>query len=289
MKKLTIGLVAAFLSLASQPLLAQEGPMSKIADGVYNFWQGGYASMVVIGEKGVLLIDPANPTRAKSLKAEIAKLTDKPVTHVALSHEHFDHVGGTELFKDAKVVCHASCEDTFALSPLLPAPKVDVSFEKSLEVDLGGKVVEFLHPAIGDGNGATIARVKGEGIAFNTDMYRSKGFAPGLFIEHSNFVGVRQIMHQLQDWKPNYVINGHGAGNSLADLNESTEMYDKLYDAVNAEISKAQKEGGMAAVGQLLFTISGKVRLDEYKDWDGYEQNFPAYVKRMMLSIVHGG
>ena len=283
--------IAALLgaTIASAPALAQEASMTEVADGVYHYYNGGYSSMVVVGNDGVMLIDTAFTPRAEAMKAAIAEITDTPVTHVAYSHEHFDHVGGFEVFPDAQVICHASCDEIFALSPIFPTPDVDIEFDDSYTLDLGGKTVEFVHPAIGDGNGATIARVEGTGVVFSTDMYRDKGFVPGLFIEHANFVGSRKIMHTLLEWEPTYAINGHGEGNSLEALKENAELYDKLYDGVTAEFTQAMAEGGVPAAIGLLFTISDSFKLDEYSDWEGYEENFPAHVKRMALSLMHGG
>ncbi len=56
--------------------------------------------------------------RAQSLKDEIAKLTDTPATTIGLTHEHYDHVGGTGLFPDAAIVCHRNCQPVFNLSSL---------------------------------------------------------------------------------------------------------------------------------------------------------------------------
>jgi len=289
MTRLFHSLLLSLLLSITHTSVAETSPMTKIGDGVYHFWQGDYSSLIVVGDNGVLLMDPAFTPRAQAMQAEIKKITDKPIKYVALSHEHFDHVGGFEVFTGAQIICQADCADIFALSPFMPAPKVDITFETRYEVDLGGKVVELYHPAVGDGVGATIARVKGTGIAFATDMYRHRGFVPGYFIEHSNFVGVRKILHALQAWKPTYVINGHSPGNSLADLNENTVFYDKLYDKVLSAFQQAMAKGGPEQVINTMFTLPDTLKMDEYKDWENYEENFPAHVKRMALSIVHGG
>lgn len=106
-------IIAALLgtTISAAPALAQEASMTEIEDGVYQFSFGGYSSMVVIGDEGVVLIDTAFAPRAEAMKAAIAEITDTPVTHVAYSHEHFDHIGGFEVFPDAQIICHASCKD----------------------------------------------------------------------------------------------------------------------------------------------------------------------------------
>jgi len=67
----------------------------RLADNVYSMDVLHYNSLVVIGEDGVLITDPANPFRAGLLQAETAKLTNLPVSKIVMTHEHYDHVGGT--------------------------------------------------------------------------------------------------------------------------------------------------------------------------------------------------
>jgi glyoxylase-like metal-dependent hydrolase (beta-lactamase superfamily II) len=60
---------------------------------------------LVAGDRGLLLYDTGSTVRAgAALRAEIgALLPGRRVTHVALSHSHFDHVLGTGAFPEAEV------------------------------------------------------------------------------------------------------------------------------------------------------------------------------------------
>ena len=87
-------------------------------------------------------------TRRKSdanrltLKRAIADVTDKPVTRIVPSHEHDDHVGGTGVFPETQVICHAACQAVFDLDVVGMAPEnVDVTFTDSLQVDFRGPPV----------------------------------------------------------------------------------------------------------------------------------------------------
>jgi len=56
----------------------------------------------VITPAGVVVIDAlGSPALAQRLLAEIRKHTDKPVTHVILTHYHADHIYGLQTFKAA--------------------------------------------------------------------------------------------------------------------------------------------------------------------------------------------
>src|SRR5690606_28761365 len=60
-------------------------------------------STVILGAKGVILIDTGfSDEIGKHLRAQIAKITDKPVTHVINTHHHGDHTLGNIAFPEAK-------------------------------------------------------------------------------------------------------------------------------------------------------------------------------------------
>ncbi len=66
---------------------------------------------VVIGEKGVFVFDAAGfALQGERLVAKVAELTDKPITHIAISHWHGDHSMGDsrvlDKFPDAEVIAH---------------------------------------------------------------------------------------------------------------------------------------------------------------------------------------
>ena len=93
--------VAGALALLAAPAVSAAPMVKQLADDVYMMSESYYAHLVVVGEDGVLITDPGFTPLALSLKNAIAGITDKPVTRIVLSHEHYDHVGGTEVFPEA--------------------------------------------------------------------------------------------------------------------------------------------------------------------------------------------
>lgn len=71
---------------------------------------GGGNSGIIIGDKGVILVDAkTTPEAGRQLIAEVAKLTPKPVTHAILTHSDGDHVNGLAGMPDGlKIVAHAN-------------------------------------------------------------------------------------------------------------------------------------------------------------------------------------
>ncbi len=68
----------------------------RLGEGVYAFTaEGDPNTGVIVGDHGVMVIDArATPVLAKELMGYIATVTDKPVTHVFLTHYHAVRVLG---------------------------------------------------------------------------------------------------------------------------------------------------------------------------------------------------
>ena len=59
---------------------------------------------LVVGSDGVLLVDAGSaPAEGARLRTEARTLTGRRVTHLALTHPHFDHILGAPAFPDAEV------------------------------------------------------------------------------------------------------------------------------------------------------------------------------------------
>ncbi|CQD14522.1 metallo-beta-lactamase [Mycobacterium lentiflavum] len=59
---------------------------------------------LVRGRAGALLIDSGTTmTEAAAIDEDVRQLTGGPVTHIVLTHKHFDHVLGSSYFTDAEI------------------------------------------------------------------------------------------------------------------------------------------------------------------------------------------
>ena len=54
------------------------------------------------------------PMHTKAFIAAVRRVTEKPFTHVFLTHHHGDHINGTQSFDGADVSSHRSCRDEIA-------------------------------------------------------------------------------------------------------------------------------------------------------------------------------
>jgi glyoxylase-like metal-dependent hydrolase (beta-lactamase superfamily II) len=65
----------------------------------------GYQQMVYVTADGIILTDTNSTADAEWLKGQLAqRFPGKPVRYIIMSHYHFDHALGTQVFPDAKVV-----------------------------------------------------------------------------------------------------------------------------------------------------------------------------------------
>ena len=78
----------------------------QIGPGLYAYTaEGDPNSGVIIGDDGVMVIDAqATPAMAGELITRIAKITDKPIKYVLLTHYHAVRVLGASAFQGAEIL-----------------------------------------------------------------------------------------------------------------------------------------------------------------------------------------
>ena len=261
--------------------------MTELADGVYHYFGFFSSSLIVIDGGEVLVTDPSLDLRAQSIREEIAKLTDAPVSVIALTHEHYDHVGGTGVFPDATVICHINCQPVFDLDVLGDVPEVDVTFDRQLDVNVGEKLVELHYLGPGDGEATTIVYMPAEQIILTADLYEPRALSGKNWVDDKNFTGTRHILNTVSQWPLRHAINAHSPGTNPQELHENVAYYNDLFAAVYQALADAANQGGMPALFGVSATLPQTLRLEQYQDWGNYDTAFPRHVERMILSITH--
>ena len=128
-----------------------------------------------------------------------------------------------------------------------------------------------------------------EKIVATADLYGPKYITPGKWMEDKNYLGARKILNWISRQDVKYVIEAHNTNTDPAVARANAAFVNDLFEAVNGHIKDAFKTGGPPAVIGLIDTLPNTLELPKYSDWHGYEEHFPAHVRRMILAIYHGG
>lgn len=172
-----------------------------LGDGVYALLSNRPPvdnSGFVVGERGVLVIDAhINAVMARQIQDAIRSVTDKPILYLVNTNAHGDHTFGNYAFpadtlvvahkKTAEAMRHFEEEKRNLLATVGGKASVfgdvklrlpDVTFESSLRLDLGGRVVELYHFGHGNTPGDTVVYVPESKVAWTGNLILGEGTIP---------------------------------------------------------------------------------------------------------------
>jgi glyoxylase-like metal-dependent hydrolase (beta-lactamase superfamily II) len=153
---------------------APPSEVQQIADNVYAFVSGGYVSLFIVTDEGVIATDPGSqgdPTRADAFKQAIASVTDQPVRYVVYSHSHADHATGGGVFADtATFVSHANAVEKIAElnDPNTPVPTI--SFTDKMSITLGGKTIDLYYTGRNHSDNMIVLHDPEQGVLYAVDF-----------------------------------------------------------------------------------------------------------------------
>ncbi len=144
----------------------------------------------IVGEKGVLVIDAhINGAMARQIQAAVRAVTDKPILYLVNTNYHGDHTFGNYAFPaETIIVAHRKTAEAmrdFDREKALLLPAVngnaavfddvrlrlpDLTFEESLRLDLGGRVVELHHFGQGNTAGDTVVYLPEAKVAWTGNL-----------------------------------------------------------------------------------------------------------------------
>lgn len=116
--------------------------IQKLGRDLYLVTENAYQSMFMVYDTGVVVVD-APPTYAKHIRAAIAEVTDRPITHVIYSHSHSDHIAGVNELGGRPIII--AQEETKRLlardnDPARPLPTVTFKDRYTLNVGSQRKI-----------------------------------------------------------------------------------------------------------------------------------------------------
>jgi len=223
----------------------------KLAKDVYAFLQPPliwYSSAgVIIGDRDVIVVDSlTNAAMTQSLRAEIRRVTDKPIRFLINTHSHADHVYTNHLFPEATVIStHRGRQKTEAnqkvqgkhdalLARLFSDVDLkggrytlqDMSFSGSLFFYQGEREVRMLELGVGHSESDVVVHLPGEKIVFCGDVFMN-GVTP--------LPGEGHVTQTIANYKAiealeaDIYVAGHGVPGTLADVRAQRTLLESQF------------------------------------------------------------
>jgi cyclase len=259
-------LAAALAALACSPAFSQaridyaklEIKTIDLGHGVYYLgWQGG-DSLFLVGDDGVLLVDTAVAQLGDKIKAAIARVSDKPIRLVVITHAHADHFGANELMAKggAVIVGHEKLRERMekgqylaafkqTIPPSPPAALPVITYADAMTIHFGGETVQLIHAPRAHTDNDTLVYFKRANVVHASGTFGGDRSYP--FFDMSSggslagTIGAEEKMLSMADDKTR-VVADEGDPGSTAGLKASHDMLVTLRARVQKLIDEGKTE-----------------------------------------------
>ncbi len=283
-KRLFTLVLATLLMVMTTTAQAQEMPAfqtTEVADGLYSFGNGFVYSAFMVTDEGVIVMDSIDPNHAQLMMAAISQVTEQPVRYLVYSHNHYDHISGGQVFKDAGATV-LSHENTAAWLTAHPSPNVVMPDETwtgdSHTLTLGGRSVVLHFYGANHGEGMTVFDFPAERTIFTVDLVvpQRVGFAymPDFFP-----MEWERTLSEMLELEFDTVMFAH---NAPSGERETVALQLQFLQDLRAAVFAAFQSGTS------FDQIPNVIELPQYADWVGYEEWLPMNAWRIILEISMG-
>ena len=282
---------------SSEDVTEKKFAFDQLGPGLYAYTaEGDPSSGIVVGDDSVMVIDAQpTPAMAQELIARVARVTDKPIKYVLLSHYHASRALGASAYKDATILASDTtrglvaergkqdmeCEigrfpRLFGAAESIPGLTwPTLTFPDEMSVWLGRREVRIIHIGRGHTAGDVIAVVPDAGVVFAGDLieYRTANYCGD-----AHFNDWPATLDRLAELQANAMVPGRGAPlttpQTVAEAIGSTaDFITTLYGSVQESVAK----------GRSLKDAFDFVRLamdPKFKTFALYEHRLPFNVTR---------
>ncbi len=247
--------------------------VTEVAKDIYRLQNNFHYSMVVVTGEGAVVTDPINADAAEWIKSEVAKLTDKPITHLIYSHSHGDHAsGGAVLAEGAEVITQANAPP--AIDGVVPTFR----FEETHEFTQGDKTFELTWLGPGHGEDLIAVVVRPGNVAFITDAASPKRL-PWRNMGGANIDNWIEQVQNIDALDFDVFAPAHGTVGEKSDVADVIAYMEEL---------KAEVLAGLNA-GQSLSELQASITMSDYTDWEQYDSWLSENIEGMAGFLVSSG
>lgn len=201
----------------------------ELGPGLYGYTaEGDPNSGVVVGDEGVLVVDAqATPDMARDVIARIRAVTDKPVTHVVLTHYHAVRVLGASGYAGAQIIASDVTRDMIVergaqdmASEIGRFPRLfrgkesipgltwpHIVFHKRMTLWMGAREVQIIHVGRSHTAGDTVVWLPKERVLFAGDTVE---FGATPYCGDAHFTDWPATLATIRALKPLKLVPGRG-------------------------------------------------------------------------------
>ncbi len=267
--------VAILGAAVAVPAFAQDAKREviNIKGDVWRFQNNFHYSVFVVTDDGVVVSDPINAEAAGWLEAEIAKMTDKPVTHLIYSHSHGDHASGGSVFADTATV-FAGTNGPADIDGVV----ADTLVSGPISIASGGHTIELTPLGAGHGTDMLAMVVRPENVAFVVDVVSPKSL-PFRDFPGADIGGYIDQISVIETLDFEILAPGHGRLGGKADAAENREYIEWLRDAVAAALKSGKSVGDIVA----------SLDTSAYSNWSSYDNWRDLNIQGMARWLTESG
>jgi cyclase len=263
------------------------GGLTKISEGVFSYVDVKHATAqnsfganagIVIGRDGIVVIDTLiSAKEAKKFIKDIRAVSDKPIKYVVNTHMHLDHTfGNCEFAKlganiiasaDGKREMMSYAEPTLKNVSAYGLSEKDmegteicypsITFEKRMEIDLGDRNVELVHPGRSHTEGSIIVFVPDQKALFAGDILFTN-YHPNLI--YADIDGWVSVLDFILAMHAAMIVPGHGPVSTTKDV-EDMKNYLVLFDKKAKELT-AKSSDVPHIVSEMRKVLPARAELD---------------------------
>ena len=269
----------------------------QIGSGLYAYTaEGDPNSGIIVGDDAVMVIDAqATPAMANDVIVRIAKITDKPIKHVLLTHYHAARTLGASAFKGAEILASDATRGLLAErgkedmdSEIGRFPRLfrsaetipgltwpTMTFPDQISIWLGRREVRIMHIGRGHTAGDVIAIVPDAGVVFSGDLVEYKS---ACYCGDAHFTDWLATLDHLAELQASALVPGRGAALATPEMVKegidlTSDFIATLYNAVQESVAKGRSLKDTFDFARL--TVDPK-----FKGFAMYEHRLPFSVSR---------
>lgn len=247
----------------------------EIKPSVYVVSAGGYNSMFLVTQEGVVVVD-APPAIGDKIFAAVSNVTDRPITHLIYSHSHKDHIGAANLFENVTIIAHNETAKILNERNDTNRPVPDMNFIKEMNLPIGDQVLQLIYPGPYHQPGNIFVYLPVHKVLMAVDNVVPGGLLWKHLSVTPDVPTLIKSIDQVLDLEFDVFVGGHGQPGTKQDILVQQEYVNDLRENAMAAINEVNRTqviqgiNGSTAITEAYFNALTKSCADRINaEWQG--------------------